>query len=127
VILKLHGAVDRRDPDRDSYVITEDHYIDYLTHTELSGVPATVAKRLRQSHFLFLGYALRDWNLRVILHRIWGEQKDKRYYSWAVQLRPEEIDRRFWEAKNVRIFDVDLETYVEALEERLAVLELDAA
>ena len=32
--MKIHGAVDRAEPDRDSYVITEDHYIDYLTKTE---------------------------------------------------------------------------------------------
>ena len=31
VILKLHGAIDRDDPKGDSYVITEDNYIDYLT------------------------------------------------------------------------------------------------
>ena len=36
VILKIHGAVDRGDPERDSYVITEDHYIDYLRRTRRS-------------------------------------------------------------------------------------------
>ena len=30
VILKLHGAIDRVDVKRDSYVVTEDSYIDYL-------------------------------------------------------------------------------------------------
>jgi hypothetical protein len=30
VILKLHGAIDRDDSERDSYVLTEDSYIDYL-------------------------------------------------------------------------------------------------
>jgi hypothetical protein len=30
VILKIHGAVDRVELERDSYVITEDHYIDEL-------------------------------------------------------------------------------------------------
>jgi SIR2-like domain len=115
VILKLHGAVDRENPERDSYVITEDHYIDYLTRTELAGLlPVTLAAKLRRSHFLFLGYSLRDWNLRVILHRIWGEQR-LRYRSWAVQLDPEEIDCRFWEAREVDIFDVELEEYVDAL------------
>jgi hypothetical protein len=29
VVLKLHGATDRHDP-ADSYVLTEDSYIDYL-------------------------------------------------------------------------------------------------
>ena len=69
VILKIHGEVDRTSPDWawDSFVITEDHYIDYLTHTDISNlVPVKVAAKLRRSHFLFLGYSLRDWNLRVM-------------------------------------------------------------
>jgi hypothetical protein len=119
VILKLHGAVDRNNAEHDSYVITEDNYIEYLTRTELSGLlPVKLVAKLRRSHFLFLGYSLRDWNLRVILHRIWGEQR-LRYRSWAVQLRPEEIDRKFWEARDVDIFDVELEEYVNSLTDRL--------
>lgn len=115
VILKLHGAVNRANAEQDSYVITEDHYIDYLTRTDLSGLlPVTLAAKVRRSHFLFMGYSLRDWNLRVILHRIWGEQR-LRYRSWAVQLHPEEIDKRFWEARDVDIFDVGLEQYVAEL------------
>ena len=30
VILKIHGDVDREDRERDTFVVTEDHYIDYL-------------------------------------------------------------------------------------------------
>jgi hypothetical protein len=57
VILKIHGAIDRADRDRDSYVITEDDYIDYLTRTDISGlVPMTLAAKLKTSHILFLGY-----------------------------------------------------------------------
>jgi hypothetical protein len=51
VILKIHGAVDRLDSERDSYVITEDHYIDFLTHTDIANlVPVALAARLRRSH-----------------------------------------------------------------------------
>ncbi len=122
VILKIHGAVDRGNPERDSYVITEDHYIDYLTHTDISNlVPVTVAAKLKRSHFLFLGYALRDWNLRVILHRIWGEQK-LTYKSWAVQLNPSPIDQQYWRKRDVDILDVRLEDYVAALGERVEAL-----
>ena len=54
IILKIHGDVDRSNAERDSYVITEDHYIDYLKHTEISSlVPAIVAAKLRRSNFLF--------------------------------------------------------------------------
>ena len=34
VILKIHGDVDREDPHRDTFVVTEDHYIDYLAGAE---------------------------------------------------------------------------------------------
>ena len=122
VILKIHGAVDRTNRDRDSYVITEDHYIDYLTRTDVANlVPVKLVAKLRRSHFLFLGYGLRDWNLRVILHRIWGEQRLK-YRSWAIQLQPQHIDREFWRQRQVDIIDARLEDCVEGLEARLAAL-----
>src|SRR5205085_3034638 len=74
VILKIHGAVDRTNSDEDSFVITEDDYLDYLTRADISSLlPVSLAARLRKSHYLFLGYRLRDWNLPVILHRLWGE------------------------------------------------------
>ena len=86
VILKLHGQVDRG-PEREweSFVVTEDDYIDYLAQTEVaSAVPVALAAKLRRSHFLFLGYTMADWNLRVLLHRLWGDQPLS-YRSWAVQ------------------------------------------
>ena len=116
VILKVHGAVDRGDRDRDSYVITEDNYIDYLTRTDISSlVPATLAAKLRQSHILFLGYSMRDWNLRAIFHRMWQERK-RGYKSWAIQLDPEPIEQAFWQKRGVDILNVRLEDYVAELE-----------
>lgn len=127
VILKMHGAVDRANPDRDSFVITEDHYIDYLTRTDIANlIPITLAAKLRKSHFLFLGYSLRDWNLRVILHRIWGEQR-LTYRSWAVQLNPQALDREFWRKRDVEILDLRLEDYVAGLSGHLDALAGPAA
>ena len=124
VVLKMHGAVDRTSTDApwDSYVITEDHYIEYLARTDIANlVPVALAAKLRRSHFLFLGYGMRDWNLRVILYRIWGEQKLK-YKSWAVQLAPSELDREFWELRGVDVLDLPLEEYVGALDAALTEL-----
>jgi hypothetical protein len=115
VILKVHGAVDRVDRDRDSYVITEDNYIDYLTRTDLSTlVPVTLAAKLRESHILFLGYSMRDWNVRAIFHRVW-QQRRRGYKSWAIQRAPEPMEQAFWLKRGVEIFDVDLEEYVAEL------------
>jgi hypothetical protein len=125
VILKIHGAIDRTGPEAewDSYVITEDNYIDYLARTDIQNlVPVMLAMQLRRSHFLFLGYSMRDWNLRVILHRIWGAQRLK-YKSWAIQRNPDKLEREFWGLRGVDVYDVPLEEYVPALEAALAQLE----
>jgi hypothetical protein len=115
VILKIHGAVDRADKSRDSFVITEDHYIDYLSRTDVSKLfPVTLVDQLRQSHCLFLGYSLHDWNLRIILNRLWGDAK-LRSTSWAVQLNPDPLDRELWSNRSVRILDTSLEAYIDRL------------
>jgi hypothetical protein len=115
VVLKIHGAVDRADEERDSFVITEDHYIEYLTRTEIAElVPVTLTAKLKRSHFLFLGYSMRDWNLRVILHRIWGQQRLK-FRSWAVQIDPEPIERQYWSMRGVEILNQPLDAYVATL------------
>jgi hypothetical protein len=124
VILKVHGAVNRtiRGVEQDSYVITEDHYIDYVTRTDISNLlPVTLTAKLRWSHILFLGYGLRDWNLRVILHRIWEERK-LTWKSWAIQLNAEDLDKRSWSQRNVEILDVCLEDYLAALDDRMQAL-----
>jgi SIR2-like domain len=122
VILKIHGAVNRLNSEEDSFVIAEDHYIDYLTRTDIAGlIPITLAAKVKKSHFLFLGYSLADWNMRVILQRIWGGQQ-LTYKSWAIQSKPRELDIEFWKKRGVDILDVELNTYVAALQARLAAL-----
>ena len=85
VLLKLRGAVDPH-PEREweSFVATEDDYIDFLGRSELAtAVPVTLAARLRRSHFLFVGYEMADWNLRLMLNRVWGDSGVP-YASWVV-------------------------------------------
>jgi hypothetical protein len=116
VIAKIHGAVDRHNH-LDSYVITEDHYIDYLTRADVGGLfPVNLGMKLRASHFLFLGYSLRDWNLRVMLYRLWAEQQGMTYNSWAVQADPDPIDKFAWDERGVDILPVSCQDFVSALE-----------
>jgi DNA-binding SARP family transcriptional activator len=122
ILLKLHGAVDPL-PEREweSFVITEDDYIDYLGRSELTAVvPIALAAKLRRSHFLFLGYEMADWNLRLILNRIWGE-RPVAYRSWAVQGAPSVLAQAFWRHYDVAALDVDPASYVQLLERRLEV------
>jgi len=123
IILKLHGAVDRSGAQQDSFVITEDHYIDYLARQGAAAIPPNLVSKLIRTNFLFLGCSLRDWHLRVILHRIWGGQRLS-YASWAVQATTDALDQKFWRSRDVEFTSVRLEDYVAQLTTRLSALPL---
>jgi DNA-binding SARP family transcriptional activator len=116
VILKLHGQVDRG-PEREweSFVITEDDYIDYLSRSDVAAaVPVGLAAKLRRSHFLFLGYTMADWNLRVVLNRLWSDHPLS-YRSWAVQPDAKPLEREFWRRRDVDVQELPLQGYIELL------------
>jgi hypothetical protein len=114
-VVKVHGAVSLADEERDSYVVTEDDYIEYLGASDLgSRIPSVLLDPLRNCHFLFLGYGLRDWNLRMILGRIWEQQALPRR-SWAVQREVAELEARLWEDRNVTLLDMDLAAFIQGL------------
>ena len=127
VILKVHGQVDRSaEREWESFVVTEDDYIDYLAHADVASVvPVGLAAKLRRSHFLFLGYTMADWNLRVILNRLWGDQPLS-YRSWAVQPQPMALEREFWRRRDVDVFELPLEKYVEGLSAHAGLVEVAA-
>jgi hypothetical protein len=119
IILKIHGAVNRASVEESSFVITEDDYIDYLARMDFANpLPKKLQELMKYARYLFLGYGLRDWNLRVVLQRIWGEQR-LTYQSWAIQLGPQDIDRKSWASRKVDILDMRLEDYVPLLTEAI--------
>jgi hypothetical protein len=120
VIYKMHGTVDRRKPDLDQYVITEDDYVDFLVRmTKNKAIPAIFAESFQSSHFLFLGYSLRDWNLRVILNRIQTDlRRPSDITSWAIQHQPSLMERKFWQRRGVEVYDLLLNEFVRDLSAR---------
>ena len=122
VIVKIHGAVDGDVNGyrwRDNYVVTEDDYIDYLSRSPIENlIPVQVLDKLRNSHGLFLGYTVREWNLRVFLKRIWeGRRIEAR--SWAVGSRPDALEKKLWAHADVEFYAADPAEYVRCLKERL--------
>jgi hypothetical protein len=119
VVLKIHGAVFRDDLDNDSYVISEDDYIKFLTHASLQElIPATLLAKLSKSHILFMGYSLQDWNLRVILHHMMSRRVLRRD-SWAIKKDVHDVDRMLWEMRDVHLHEVALDAYVAELDKRM--------
>lgn len=123
VLVKIHGAVDGTVGQyhfKENYVITEDHYIDFLSRSPVESlVPVQILDKLRDSHCLFLGYPMRDWNLRVLLRRIWhGEPLDAK--SWSVEPDPDMLEKEFWSKSSVELYTADPADYVTQLGDRLS-------
>jgi SIR2-like domain len=137
VIYKMHGSVDREGRNRDSFVITEEDYIDFLSRmTTQAAVPAQFMRYFRARHFLFLGYGLGDWNLRVVLKNLrtvlppaesegapnetQAERQDEdldELTSWAIQFQPSTLEKALWDARKVKIYDEDINRFVARLRE----------
>lgn len=111
IIYKMHGSINRhrQDDEEDYYVITEEDYVSFLGSML---IPSMIAALLMTRRFLFLGYSLRDWNFRVMLSRALQAEAKK---SWAIQRKPNTIEKRLWEKKNVEIYDMDLAEFCDDL------------
>ena len=135
VIYKMHGTMDRRQVEFDSYVITEDDYVEFLTRMVTgTAVPMQFMRYFRERHFLFLGYGLQDWNWRVVLkhlrtqftHMNGGDaesngsnrREDSGRRSWAIQFRPSDLEKELWDRRDVKIYDVDINSFVAKLLEQ---------
>ena len=126
VIVKIHGAVDNaRGPFqwRENYVITEDHYIDYLSRSPVESlIPVQILDKLRDCHCLFLGYSMRDWSLRVFLKRVWkGNPLDAK--SWAIERDPDSLEKEFWNDLGVELIVSPLDGYASQLGSHLSALQ----
>jgi len=130
VIYKMHGTVDRLLRKYDSYVITEEDYVDFLSRmTGNTAVPAVFMRHFRSRHFLFLGYGLRDWNLRVVLRNLktvlpaaprsaTDEEEDEELRSWAIQFQPSPLEVELWNARKIKIYDLSIDEFVRRLREQ---------
>lgn len=126
VIYKMHGTIDRQQDKWHSYVITEEDYVDFLSRmTGQTAIPAHFIHHFRTHHFLFMGYGLNDWNLRVVLKNLranpssGGDEEDQRksLRSWAIQYGPSELEKELWKSREVNIYDVDINEFVKQLRE----------
>lgn len=113
IIYKIHGSVQPSQARWDSFVITEEDYVKFLSRMS-NAVPAALRTFLTEREFLFLGYGLRDWNLRVLLREVSVTESR----SWAILSNPSLFERRLWERRKVDIFDLTVEEFVNELKRR---------
>jgi hypothetical protein len=118
VIYKIHGDTDFAKDERSQYVISEDDYIDFLSRlSRNSAVPGIFADSFQRWPFLFIGYGLYDWNLRVVLNRIERElRRPGNIQSWAIEGQPKELEKLFWQSRGVLVYDgLSMDDFVKKL------------
>jgi SIR2-like domain/TIR domain len=123
VIVKLHGGATELGEGwpqlRDNFVVTEDDYIGYLTQSPVESlIPLQILNKIRDSHFVFLGYRMRDWSVRVFLQRVWGEHPLEAR-SWAVDPALDFLERQLWEHFGVKVIETPLTEFMDELEREL--------
>lgn len=102
-------------------IITEEDYIQFLTvfREPVRGVPKWIEGRFRQSGFLFLGYGLEDWDFRTLYEGLVAPiPRYQKPVSYAIQKDPTEFWVRYWSARDVKIYNLDLKEFTEDLETR---------
>ena len=120
VLFKMHGSIDRKNRKNDSYLITEEDYVDYLGRNQGNYVPSYIWRLMEGKNFLFLGYSLEDWNVRVILRKLMKMARQGEVRCWAIVKGRSDAELRVWGQKGLNIYSVDLKEFSERL-----VVELD--
>jgi hypothetical protein len=124
ILYKLHGSF--RSPNGgppSGLVVTEEDYIRFLTvvRQDPGGIPTYIQGLIERSTLLFLGYSLEDWDFRTVFKALVESQKPiERHRAFAFQKDPPDFWVRYWESKQVTIYNVDLYEFAEELQQRAA-------
>jgi hypothetical protein len=135
ILFKMHGSIDRDISRNDSYLITEEDYVDFLGRAGGSYVPPYINGLIEGKDFLFLGYSLEDWNVRVILRKLLKRAKRARDRQqrdttdangesideegevrfWAIVRGRSDVEQQVWQSQNLNIYPMDLCEFTENL------------
>jgi hypothetical protein len=121
-IFKIHGDIDKPD----SVVITDEDYIHFILRMRDAGVynpvPDTIFEKLKKWPTLFIGYSLRDYNLRVLFKTLrWGKGDTGFPDCYSVDLYPDRLIYKIWseDLKYVSFLAQDVWTFVPELYRRV--------
>jgi SIR2-like domain len=119
VIVRISGGVEDEAvgfASDGNYVVTEDDYIDFLSGRPAEEIiPAQLLAKLKKASYLFLGYTMIPWRLRVFLRRIWGGSRLGSQKYWAVEREPVALESELWTEAGVSLYQSSLSDYLHGL------------
>jgi hypothetical protein len=98
-ILKIHGDIVE---DPGSLVITDEDYVTFVLRMGQKGnfnpVPKVVLEKLSTWPTLFIGYSLKDYNLRLLFKTLrWSLDSATIRPMYSIDLRPDPLIREYWD------------------------------
>ena len=127
VIFKMHGSFLPETDAWDGFVITEEDYVEFLSRVaSKAAIPALFSAHFHDRSLLFIGFSLRDWNVRTMLRTLsryfarWSTGGDQdEIPSWAIADELSELERKLWLKRGVYPYAVPVDEFVEKLRARL--------
>jgi hypothetical protein len=127
VIFKMHGSILPETDAWDGFVITEEDYVEFLSRVaSKSAIPSLFSAHFHDRSLLFIGYSLRDWNVRTMLRglsRFFARRAaddDDEIPSWAIEEAFSELEMKLWQKRGVYPYRVGIGEFVEKLRARIA-------
>ncbi len=122
VIFKMHGSIVPENDQWDSFVITEEDYVEFLARLSgKSAIPALFSPYFSKRRLLFLGYNLRNWSCRIVLRNLSrlrrGGSENEDEMSWAIQDDLSELEVKLWDKRGVVPYQVGIDEFVKTLKE----------
>jgi hypothetical protein len=98
LLFKMHGDLEARE----SIVITDEDYITFVQRMSdkdtCHPVPQTLRTMMSQLYMLFVGYSLKDYNLRLLFRTLrWGLDPSKRPVTYSLDIHPDPLIKRVWQ------------------------------
>jgi hypothetical protein len=118
LVFKIHGDLD----EAESIVITDEDYIHFVQRLaekeSANPVPPMVKLRLSMWPTLFVGYSLRDYNLRLLFRTLrWGIDRAFNPGSYSVDRAPDELIKRVYQDNFMTFLVCDMWSAVPRLRE----------
>jgi hypothetical protein len=120
IICKLHGDISRRE----SLVVTDEDYIQFVLRMSdrepYNPIPRSLTFFLKRWATLFVGYSLRDYNMRLLFKTLrWRVDQAKVPDAYVVEPYPDPLILDVWQSQRryVRFLPADLWSFVPKLYE----------
>jgi hypothetical protein len=123
VIFKIHGS----SHEGCGFVLSEkDYETILLDFTRGRVIPRSFYRYFWRKRFLFLGYGLEDWSLRLAFRqlrrtRLYTGRDDMEWWSIVYEQDPEklQIHQRLWDREDIRVCNVPLRQFIDELKRHL--------